>query len=253
MPAKRTPSHTPRRPYMMVVLLPLASRAHARTMHAAAASVASVPVFSVFRRQLPPPRWLSEHVAMSVLDPGCSRRVRTSRPVSRPPQQRDARTTLHLDGAIALTVSVRDAFDTNFYMRACAHCRSSPHRRPSSHTLRFFCAPARCRRPHASRTIFLPPSAPSRPSRPSCRVCWSQGRLAGRPRRRERAARRRRRRAAERAAMSDDAQRRQLRSGAAAVLSGRNGSRAARAVAVTLRARGAALRRAGCRGPDECH
>ena len=80
------------------------------------------------------------------------------------------------------------------------------------------------------------------------RVLAPQGRLAGRPHRR-----RRRRRAAERAAMSDDAQRRQLRSGAAAVLSRRNGSRAARAVAVTLRARGAALRRAGCRGPDECH
>ena len=135
----------------------------------------------------------------------------------------------------------------------CAMCdaahRPAPHHstgRPR--TLRFFCAPARCRRPHASRTIFLPPSAPSLLSRPSCRVCWPQGRLAGRPHRR-----RRRRRAAERAAMSDDAQRRQLRSGAAAVLSGRNGSRAARAVAVTLRARGAALRRAGCRGPDECH
>ena len=225
----------------MVVLLPLASRAHARTMHAAAASVASVPIFSVFRRHAPA---VTEHVAVSLLDPGCSRRVRTSRPVSRPPQQRDARTTLHLDGAIALTVPVRDAFDTNFYMRACAHCRSSPHRRPSSHTLRFFCAPARCRRPHASRTIFpLPPTAPSLPSRPSCRVCWTQGRLAGRPRRRE----------SERHAMFDDAQRRHLRSGAAAVLSRRNGSRAARAVAVTLRARGAALRRAGCRGPDECH
>ena len=197
-------------------------------MNAAAASVASVPIFSVFRRHAPA---VTEHVAVSLLDPGCSRRVRTSRPVSRPPQQRDARTTLHLDGAIALTVPVRDAFDTNFYMRACAHCRSSPHLRPSSHTLRFFCAPARCRRPHASRTIFLPPSAPSLLSRPSCRVCWPQGRLAGRPHRR-----RRRRRAAERAAMSDDAQRRQLRSGAASVLSGRNGSRAACAVAVTLRA-----------------
>ena len=38
---------------------PRRSRAHARTMNAAAASVASVPVFSVFRRHLPPPRWLS--------------------------------------------------------------------------------------------------------------------------------------------------------------------------------------------------
>ena len=59
---------------------------------------------------------------------------------------------------------------------ACAHCTAPPH--PTGRRrMRIFCAPARCRRPHASRTTFSPPaSAPSLPSRPPvCRVCWSHG------------------------------------------------------------------------------
>ena len=197
---------------------------------------------------MPPPRWLSTspcrclplaaHDACGPVAPSRARRssaTRARRCTSTAPSRSPSPSAM-LSTPISTCVRALTA---------------APHRTAGRPRTRcdFFALPrAAVDRTLPARFFPLPSSAPSLPSRPSCRVCWPQGRLAGRPHRR-----RRRRRAAERAAMSDDAQRRQLRSGAAAVHSGRNGSRAARAVAVTLRARGAALRRAGCRGPDECH
>ena len=157
---------------------PRRSHVRARTMNAAAASVADLPTFPVFHRHVPAA--LAEHVAVCVSRQHGQAPTR-ARPIASSRARRSSATRARrcTSTAPSRSPSPSDAFDTNFYMWLQCRVRSptAPPHPTGRRRMRIFCAPARCRRPHASRTTFFPPaSAPSLPSRPPvCRVCWSHG------------------------------------------------------------------------------
>ena len=115
---------------------PRRSHVRARTMNAAAASVADLPTFPVFHRHVPAA--LAEHVAVCVSRQHGQAPTR-ARPIASSRARRSSATRARrcTSTAPSRSPSPSDAFDTNFYMwLQCRvrslHCSSTPHR-PSSH------------------------------------------------------------------------------------------------------------------------